>query len=52
MLEKRQIAVIEGKCHRFRNSLEGLKTRCAATFDQFGRKMCQKKHKDVDYKLK
>ena len=31
MFENRQIAVIEGKCRRFRNSSECFKTRCAAT---------------------
>ena len=30
MSENRLIAVIEGKCHRFRNSCESLKTYCAA----------------------
>ena len=48
MFENRQLAVFEGKCRRFRNSSELTLPRI---IDQLRRKRCQKKHKDVDYKL-
>ena len=38
MFENRQLAVLEGKFHRFRNSSECLKTHCASIIDQCGRK--------------
>ena len=50
MFENRQLAVFEGKCRRFRDSSECLKTHCAVKNDQFGRRSFQKKRKDVDYK--
>ena len=52
MFGNRQLAVFEGKCRRFRNSSECLKTHCGVQIiDQFGRKRCKGKRKDVDYKL-
>ena len=51
MFENRQIAVIEGKCRRFRNSSECLKTHFAANNWPIWTQRCQKKRKDVDYKL-
>ena len=53
MFENRQIALIEGKCRRFRNCSEFLKAHCAVPrkIYLFGCKRCQKKRNDVDYKL-
>ena len=53
MFENRQLAVFEGKCRRFRNSSECLKTHWAVALmiDQFWGKRCQKKHKDGDCNL-
>ena len=52
MFENREIAALERKCRRFRNSSKCLKTHCATKkIYQFGYKRCQNKRKDVVYKL-
>ena len=51
MFENRQLAVLEEKCRRFRNSSECFRFTVPRIIDQFGHKRCQKKRKDVGYKL-
>ena len=46
MLEHQEIAVFEGKCHRF-----VLELTVPQIIDKFWSKRCQKKRKDMDYKL-
>ena len=51
MFENRQIAVIEVKFRRFQNSFECLKNHYAANNWPIWTKRCQKKRRDVDYKI-
>ena len=49
MFENQQVTVIEAKCLGYWNSSECLRLTVARIIDQFGRKRCQTKRKDVEF---